>query len=109
MNKLKLNPMNKLKTNMKAIVLSMLLAAAVLPMNTFAQEQGRGHSGGLFGFGNDSNSNGLFANLRGEEEGMGLGDATQENPMEGPIGSGIAILMAAGAGYVLLKRKEDKQ
>lgn len=39
--------------------------------------------------------------------GIGLGNAETENPT--PVGSGIAILTAIGAGYALLKRKEDKQ
>lgn len=39
--------------------------------------------------------------------GLTPGDATNENPA--PLGSGIVILMAAGAGYALLKRKEEQQ
>ena len=41
--------------------------------------------------------------------GIGLEGTTPENPTNAPLGSGIAILVAAGAGYALLKRKEDKQ
>lgn len=41
--------------------------------------------------------------------GIGLESATQENPTNAPLGSGIAFLVVAGVGYTLLKRKEDKQ
>jgi hypothetical protein len=40
--------------------------------------------------------------------GFDLGGGTEENPT--PLGNGIAILVAAGAGYVTLKKKmEEKQ
>ena len=35
-------------------------------------------------------------------------DDNQESGAKAPMGSGIAILMAAGAGYALLKKKADK-
>ena len=49
--------------------------------------------------------------LRGTTNGsFTLGDVTNnENPTEAPIGSGIVMLMAAGAGYALLKRKEEQK
>jgi hypothetical protein len=50
--------------------------------------------------------------LRGgtDSEGFTLGGAQNENPTtDAPLGSGIVILMAAGAGYALLKRKEEQQ
>ena len=64
--------------------------------NKFGQQPWFGSS--LFG---RENSNG---NLY---ESIGLGGTTQENPT--PMGSGIAVLLVAGAGYTLLKRKEDKK
>lgn len=60
-------------------------------------------SRGLFGMGPKSTE----SNRDGE--GMGLGGATEENPTGAPLGNGIAVLVAVGAGYVLVKRKEDKQ
>ena len=81
-------------SNLKALLLSfMLVACFVLPMN--AQK-----SDGFFRINNDD-----IYNDRGE--GISLGGAESENPT--PVGSGIIVLMAAGAGYALLKRKEDKQ
>ena len=41
--------------------------------------------------------------------GIGLEGTTPENPTNAPLGSGIAILVVAGVGYTLLKRKEDMQ
>lgn len=41
------------------------------------------------------------------DPGMELGGAIKENPT--PLGGGIALLVAAGAGYALLKRKEEQQ
>lgn len=108
------------KTNsLKAIVLSMTMAALLLTDGLYAQER----HGGLFGF------NGLFSSWNEFEEdidgmfglhdrdanfgaGADIGGLTfeQEDPTidpNAPIGSGIAILVAAGAGYALLKRKEE--
>lgn len=49
--------------------------------------------------------------LRGNNDrdgsGISLGGAQTENPT--PLGSGIVILLAAGSGYVALRKKEDKQ
>lgn len=36
-----------------------------------------------------------------------LGGAQQEDPTSAPLGSGIVVLLTAGAGYALLKRKEE--
>lgn len=45
-----------------------------------------------------------------DSEGFILGGAQNENPTtDAPLGSGIVLLMAAGAGYALLKRKEEQQ
>ena len=54
---------------------------------------------GLFGISNATRSNGM------EWYGM-----TPQNPMaEAPLGSGLLILVAIGAGYATLKRKEERQ
>ena len=82
----------------KAAVLSFALAALLLSANNLnAQNDG---NRGLFGRGDNTE----YSNCDG---GVGLGGAENENPT--PVGSGIAILTAIGAGYALLKRKEDKQ
>lgn len=70
------------------------------------------HGGGMFARGGnaDNADNVSLMNRNGSNinNGVDLGGAMTENPTEAPVG-GIAILVAAGAGYALLKRKEDKQ
>ena len=83
----------------KALVFSMAMAALLLKAsNLHAQNDG---NRGLFGRGDNVEYSG------NRDGGIGLGGAESENPT--PVGSGIIVLMAAGAGYALLKRKEDKQ
>ena len=114
--------MNINKKNLKSIVFAMVLAAGLLlPASSFAQQRG---GGGLFGLGNWFESSELFHANDPEELGDGLfmrdGNsnnwsslngtlvgAEQEDPTNAPLGSGIAVLVAAGAGYALLKRKEE--
>ena len=98
--------MSKMKNKTKTIMLLLVLTVALLsPLCTNAQE------GGLFGLGNKATEqNDNYGMMKGGYrggEGVGLGGAESENPT--PVGSGIIILMAAGAGYAMLKRKEDKQ
>ena len=94
---------------LKAVVLSMVLAAAMLlPAGACAQENSK-CGGGLFGLG-DSNESGWFRGLLRGEDVVGLeGDITNDPFGEAPIGSGLVILIGAGLGYGALKKKEDKQ
>ena len=94
---------NKMKT--KATVLSLALAALLLSASNL---NAQGKPGSLFG-GPSADKRSEGSMLRGTvtAEGVGLGGAESENPT--PVGGGIAILTAIGAGYALLKRKEDKQ
>ena len=113
--------MNNPKQKRKVLALSMVLAAMLIcPASVSAQ--------GLFGGpSTDEGYNGGQSMLSpGNRGGVGLGNATQnypttdplgmgtgfgganqENPT--PIGGGIVVLMAAGASYVLLKKKGEKQ
>ena len=45
--------------------------------------------------------------IDGMEMDLNVGFQTFQDPV--PLGSGIAILIGAGLGYVALKKKEDKQ
>ena len=107
----------------KIVMFSMLLAAMLLTSNLYAQEK----QGGLFGkdwfsglFSSDDANveeleaeeyQGLFAgnNRDNIQWSDGIGNqGFNQNPQETPLGSGVLMLVAAGAGYALLKRKEEK-
>ena len=92
--------------NLKAIVLSLGLGAMMLPANAMAQGTSK-RPGGLFGLNDLFATEGLFQ-TRVEEEALNL---NVETPFQdpAPLGSGIAILIGAGLGYVALKKKEDEQ
>ena len=103
--------MRKTKT-LKAIVFSLGLAAGMmLPANASAQ--------GVFGDMLDnyyaekeqtSQSGGALLSGNGDRSGgMEIGVNTQDFGQPAPLGSGIAILIGAGLGYVALKKKEDKR
>ncbi len=94
------------KMNLKAIVLSLGLAAMMLPANAMAQGTSK-RPGGLFGLNDLFAAEGLFQN-RSEEQNLVLNVEIQPFE-EAPLGSGIAILIGAGLGYVALKKKEDEQ
>ena len=95
------------KMNPKAIVLSLGLAAMMLPANAMAQGTSK-RPGGLFGFNDLFATEGLFQN-RSEEQELNLEVEIQFFQEPAPLGSGIAILIGAGLGYVALKKKEDEQ
>ena len=112
------------KLNLKAIVLSLGLAAMMLSANASAQED---RPGGLFGNGGFLEKlGGLFETddeLRTEEGDYALfteqfGNGTDGNynisteqfgqQDDAPLGSGLLILVAAGAGYAFTKRKQNQ-
>ena len=92
------------KVKKKALVFSMALAAGLLvPMTMNAQSGG---SRGIFDRG--------FEASESTRDGGGMewqgGGMTPQNPNEeAPLGSGLMLLVAAGAGYAALKRKEEQQ
>ena len=93
----------------KALVLSMALAATVLlPQNATAQYDENKYGiqpwfgSSLLGRENDGNRD-------GESYSFTNGNFGESDPNPSPLGSGLAILIGAGLGYVALKKKEDKQ
>jgi len=54
-------------------------------------------------------SQGGGALLRGAGDATITSGITFDNFQDVPLGSGIAILLVAGLGYVALKKKEDEQ
>ena len=100
--------MTKCKT-LKAIVLSLGLAALMTPATMNAQIN-RGLLQNPYKQDNSQkNTHGLVNRDQQYESTLngGLGNAQQEDPTTAPLGGGIAVLVAAGAGYALLKRKEE--
>ena len=108
-------------TKRTTFVFSLGLAAMTLTVNNLNAQDG----GGLFGFGPSSESAGAYqeesllrrppkptysyADVNGdnsEPTGITINGIGQSNV---PLGSGIAILIGAGLGYVALKKKEDEQ
>lgn len=94
----------------KATVLSMAMAFAVaIPLGTSAQEGlfQRGVSDeAYYGYGGSKNNTGFIGN-RDATTGV-INNQIFGQPV--PVGSGMIILLAAGAGYAALKkRKEDEQ
>lgn len=83
--------------NKKSLVLSLVMAAVMaMPMMTFAQ-----NNRSLFGYEKSGGSGDAK-----DGEGLELGGATQKDPTA-PLGSGLLIMVAAGAGYAIYKKKED--
>ena len=105
--------MKKEKLKAKAIVLSLVLAA-LLPATTVSAQGVFGdmldnyyeeqEHGGMLGKGGVSGS---YSEYERDGGGLTLGGMTQDDPTS-PLGSGLIILAAAGAGYALLKKKEEK-
>ena len=97
------------KKTLKTIVFSLVLAALTLTANNMnAQNDG---SRGMLGRGAsfesaEQGSGKLFFNENVNRGGAISGDYTNED-FGAPLGSGIAVLLGAGLGYVALKKKED--
>lgn len=101
-------------------MLSLAMAVALLlPMTMLAQESRNTH-GGMFGTNPQTESTGLMKGsglMRSNADDSSLGNQAYGATDGGltfdtfgetaPLGSGIAILLLAGAGYVALKKKED--
>jgi len=105
------------KTRKKTIVLSILVVAGMLlPASLSAQEQQGGRHGGLFGENTPSTSNGLMnrseSTVGGNFTGQGFG-ATNGNitgqTFGAPLGGGLFVLLAAGAGYATMKSKKTQK
>lgn len=87
-----------------------MTAMVQLPMGAFAQEEGlfrRGVSDeAYYGFGSAKENQSLFNQRNMETTGV-INNQVFGQPV--PLGSGVVLLLAAGAGYAILKRKEDEQ
>ena len=92
----------------KALALSMLLSTA-LPIGALAQDGLFQHGisdEAYYGFGSAKENQSLFGQRNVETSGVINNQIFGQSV---PVGSGVVILLAAGAGYAILKRKEDEQ
>ena len=86
----------KKTTKLKAFALSvMMLACILVPTSAFAQQK----SDDFFRDSDSFNGNRDFAVTWA---------ATSQNFGDAPLGTGLLIMLGAGAGYALLKKKEEK-
>ena len=96
-------------TNIKtATIATTLMLLLTLPFAAFAQyEENRG----LFGRGGSSAdySYGSGESLMRQGEPNTIGTITNDSFGDAPLGSGIAILIAAGAGYAVVRRKRSRK
>jgi hypothetical protein len=118
-NNKKLKKMNDSK-KLKAIVFSMGLGVAMLTSTSVQAQlidQRGGRPNGLF---QESSQNvGLMQRGGNRTDGstLGLGNEAfgaagsqiDNEPFGAPLGGGIGILLAAGAGYALIQSKKNKQ
>ena len=89
--------MKRSRLNIEALIMSTMIAVGLLmPVKSFGQ------GGGTDGF--FSNSSGDYA---GRDEGAPevSGGLTNDN-FGAPLGSGLLVMTAAGAGYVLMKTRK---
>ena len=94
--------------NLKTLVFSLGLLAMTLTANNLNAQNG----GGLFGRGAAASDYSISSS---EESLMRLdptpitGSGIQNDDFGAPLGSGIAILFAAGAGYAVVRRKRSRK
>jgi len=98
-----------MKKKTKFLILALMMAF-VLPFGATAQ--------GLFQLNGTLDETSYGAGNADKQEGMfgmrGAGDQTGGITIQGfgqpaPVGSGIIMLVLAGAGYAVIKRKEEQQ
>ena len=92
------------KNSLKALALSLGLAALMAPATTLNAQS---RPGGLFGSDpqtNDDSPKGLMNQNR-----SGVSFGLSNDNFGAPLGSGLVLLIGAGLGYVALKKKEDEQ
>jgi hypothetical protein len=100
--------MNNPKKTLKTVVFSLGLAAMMAPATLNAQIN-RGLLQNPYKSQDDSRRGALNQTRDNESYSFTNGNFGETDPNDAPLGSGIAILIGAGLGYVALKKKEDEQ
>ena len=95
------------KNSLKALALSLWLAALMAPATTL---NGQSRPDGLFGSDQQTNDNSPKGLMNPNRSGVSF-ELSNDNFVEqpAPLGSGLVLLIGAGLGYVALKKKEDEQ
>ena len=94
----------KKQFRMKTLVISLAITGMLLsPLFMTAQTERQG----LFDMNNNKTLGNRGAGTGISNQTFGSSESGTETQTQVPLGSGILILMAAGAGYVALKKKED--
>lgn len=93
--------MKKTTQKMKVLMLALVMAGLLLPMTTFAQS-----GGGDSFFRGEADSYNRAGGLSNQTFGNESGGPQAPTDLV-PVGSGLFIMLAAGAGYAILKKKED--
>lgn len=106
------------KKKKKTLVFSFLVAAGMLLSSNLSAQEQNGRPGGLFGEAVPTESNGLMdrseVSAGGYFTGQGFG-ATNGNITgqtfgdNAPLGGGLFVLLAAGAGYSTIKSRKKHQ
>ena len=99
--------MSKCKMKKKVLVLTLAILVA-LPIGAFAQDglfQRGVTNGSYYGHGG-ANEKTEFLGHRNVQTSGTIDNQIFGQPV--PLGSGIVLLLAAGAGYVALRRQEDE-
>ena len=94
------------KNSLKALALSLGLAAMLLSANNLAAQDGGLFSRGATADNETSNTRGLMNINLNTEDGITNGNFGEQ---PAPLGSGLVLLIGAGLGYVALKKKEDEK
>ena len=96
------------KNSLKAIALSLGLAALMAPATPLNAQS---RPGGLFGTDPQTNDNSPEGLMNRNRSDVSLEVFSNGNFGEqpAPLGSGLVLLIGAGLGYVALKKKEDEQ
>ncbi len=93
------------KNSLKALALSLGLAALMAPATPLNAQS---RPGGLFGTDPQTNDDSPEGLMNRNRSGVSLG-LSNDNFEPAPLGSGLVLLIGAGLGYVALKKKEDEQ
>ena len=103
------------KKKKKTLVFSLLVAAGMLLSSNLPAQEQNGRPGGLFGEAVPTESNGLMGRSEstagGYFTGQGFGATGAEitgQTFGAPLGSGLFVMLAAGAGYATIKSRKKQ-